>query len=663
MKTVCPLDCPDLCALDVTVDAAGRIAKVDAGTGTPITDGVICGKVRNIADHVYGDDRIRTPLIRDAAGVLQPASWDAALDLVAGKLAEIHARAGGEAILPFHYGGSNGWLTEGGLATRLFRRLGATQLEPTFCAVPSSAASEAMYGKVPGVALEDYAHSELVVLWGCNPSATSIHLVPIIDALLARGGTLIVVDPRVTPLAKRAHLHLAPRPGTDLPLALAAIGHLFDAGLADEVMLAAHARGVDTLRARAARWPLDEAARVTGVPAEQIVELATRLRRARPAVIRCGWGLERTRNGCGAVAAVLALPAVAGAFGVRGGGYTMSNGTAKWGVSAEAGINEPPPASRTLNMIHLGRALDRDHGLRDPAIEAVVVYNCNPVATAPDQRAVVRGLQRPDVFVVVHDAVMTDTAALADVVLPATTFLEHREIRRGYGSMRMYDAAPVIAPVGEARSNNALFGALLERLGLARPGEPTTDDELAAAIFAGPRGTELRTQLDARGVAAPHATPPVLLLDLQPGTPDGKIDLVPAELEDAAPGGLYEFRSLPAPPAYPLTLISPALSTMISSTFGQLRTAPGAVDLAPTDAAARGIVTGTQVRIWNELGEVRCVANVTSTVRAGVAVLPKGLWARHTGTGTTANALIPDTAGDLVGGACYNDARVEVAPV
>ena len=662
--TACPLDCPDLCALEVSV-VDNQITKVAAGVGTPFTGGIICGKVRNIAEHVHGAHRVRTPLIR-VAGELREASWDAALDLVAGRLGEIRARAGGEAILPFHYGGSNGWLTEGALAQRFFRRLGAMHLLGTFCAVPTSAAQSAMFGEIPSAALEDLEHSELVVLWGVNPSASGIHLVPILDRLLGRGGTLIVVDPRRTPLARRAHLHLAPRPGTDLPLALAAMHHLFATGRADQAFLAAHTVGSEALRERCARWPLDDAARVCGVPAAQVAELAERFAAARPAMIRAGWGLERTRNGCGAAAAVMALPAVAGAFGVRGGGLAMSNGHAGWGVSKEAAIAEPAPTTRQLNMIELGRALDPVHGVRGPAIEAVFVYNCNPVATAPDQLAVRRGLSRAEVFTIVHDADMTDTALLADVVLPATTFLEHREVRRGYGAMRLYDSAAVIAPVGQARSNNALFGELLTRMDLARPGEPMTDDALVDAIFAGPRGAELRAQLATHGVANPRgagAPAAVLLVDLQPATASGKIDLVPAALEDLAPGGLYEFRPLPAPAAYPLTLISPALSTMISSTFGQLRTAPGTIELAPADAAARGIRTGDAVRVWNDLGEVRCVATVTADVRDGTAVLPKGLWAQHTGNGATANALIPDTAGDLVGGACYNDARVECAPV
>jgi anaerobic selenocysteine-containing dehydrogenase len=380
---------------------------------------------------------------------------------------------------------------------------------------------------------------------------------------------------------------------------------------------------------------------------------------ASPAVIRCGWGVERNRNGGSAVAAVLALPAVAGKFGVRGGGYTLSNGDAGWTLGPEPAIAEPAPPTRTVNMSRFASAL-RD--LRDPPIEAVFVYNCNPVATAPDQVAVRRELARDDLFVVVHEQVMTDTARLADVVLPATTFLEHRELRRGYGTMRLYDSAPVVAPVGEARSNNALFGALLRALRLDRPGEPTTDEELAAAIFgASPHGAALRGELAARGVAAPPGGDRrVPFVEAFPGTPDGRIHLVPPAL-DAEAGGLYAYKPDPAEAAYPLALISPALSTQISSTFGQLRRREVPVELSEADAAARGIADGDEVRVWNALGEVRCLARVSADLRPGVAVLPKGLWSHHSRNGNTANALIPEVLADLGGQAAYNDARVQVA--
>jgi anaerobic selenocysteine-containing dehydrogenase len=661
-STACPLDCPDLCGLTVTVDQ-GRVVEVNGDRRGPVTDGFICGKVRKIADHMYGEDRLTTPLLRTGAkgsGRWATASWDAALDEIAGRIAAIRERSGGEAILPYNYGGSNGWLTEGALATRFFRRLGASNLDRTLCAAATSAATRGLYGVMPGVALEDYVDAKLIVLWGVNPSATSIHLVPVIERARQAGAQLVVIDPRATPLARRADLHLALRPGTDLPVALAAIAALFDRGLAARDFLAAHATGADELAARAGRWTIDGAAREAGIaPAalERFVELYAA---ASPAVIRCGWGVERNRNGGSAVAAVLALPAVAGKFGVRGGGYTMSNGDARWTMSSDAAIAEPAPATRTINMSEIGRVL---HTVRDPRIECLFVYNCNPVATAPDQRTVIEQLARDDLFVIVHDQVMTDTARLADIVLPATTFLEHREIRRGYGTMRLFDSPPIVAPVGESRSNNQLFGALIDRFGLARPGDATTDAELSAATFAAsPHGAELVAQLARDGIATPpEGTRPLPFVDVFPDTADRRIHLVAAKLDREASHGLYTYQPDPGTADYPLALISPALATQISSTFGQLRKAPGQLELSPADAATRGIRSGDRVRIWNTLGEVECIARIASDVRDGVCVLAKGLWRRHTGNGYTANALIAPTFADLAGQAAYNDARVQVA--
>ncbi len=660
-KSGCPLDCPDLCSLVVEVED-GRVRKVDGDPATPFTDGFICGKVRNLADHLYGDDRVLTPMIRvgpKGAGELRPASWDEALTLVVEKMAAARARHGAEAILPLHYGGSNGWLTEGGLATRFFRRLGASRCERTLCAAPSSAAVRGLYGKVPGVALEDYEHSRLIVLWGQNPSATGIHMVPVIERAMAAGAKLVVIDPRRTPLARRADLHLAVRPGTDLPIALAVIRALFAGGHAATEFLAAHARGVDELRQRAEPWTLARAAEVAGIEVAQLEQFVALYASSSPAVIRVGWGPERNRNGGSAVAAALALPAIAGKFGVRGGGYTMSNGDAAWTVGPEPGIACPEPASRAINMALLGEAL----ASASPPVEVLFVYNCNPAQTVPDQGAVLRGLARDDLFTVVHEQVFTDTCRWADVVLPATAFVEHREIRRGYGAMRMYDRPAVATAPGEARSNHQLFGELLRRMDLVRPGDPMTEDELAAAIFADGDGPRLRRELDAHGQATPAAPAPLLFVDVRPATADGKVDLCPAALDAETPHGLYHYQPDPGSARFPLALISPALATQVSSTFGQLRKAPAAVELSATDAQARGIVDGAEVRIWNQLGEVVCQAKLSAHVRPGVAVLAKGLWRFHTRNGAAANALIPQGTADLGGGPVYNDARVEIAPV
>ena len=663
-SSACPLDCPDLCGLTVTVDN-GRVVEVNGDRRGPLTDGFICGKVRKLADHLYGEDRLTTPLVRTGpkgSGQFAPISWDDALDRITGRIQAIRAQSGSEAVLPYHYGGSNGWLTEGALATRFFRRLGSSNLDRTLCAAATTAATRGMYGVMPGVALEDYAHAKLIVLWGVNPSATSIHLVPVIDRARAAGAKLVVVDPRATPLARRADLHLAARPGTDLPLALAVIAALFARGHADRAFLAEHTTGAGELERRAARWSIEDAAREAGITPALLEEFIELYASSAPAVIRVGWGVERNRNGGSAVAAVMALPAVAGKFGVRGGGYTMSNGDARWTMSADPAIAEPAPRTRTINMSEIGEAL---RTVRDPRIECLFVYNCNPVATAPDQRTVIEQLGREDLFVVVHEQVMTDTARFADIVLPATAFLEHRELRRGYGTMRLFDSPAVATPVGESRSNNQLFGALLERFGLVRPGDAMTDDELVAATFAAsPHGESLRGQLARDGVARPPGgTNPVTFVDVFPGTPDRKIHLVAEALDREAPQGLYGYRADPRTDDYPLALISPALATQISSMFGQLRKAPAQLELSPGDAAARGLASGDRVRVWNASGEVRCLVKIASEVRPGVCVLAKGLWRRHTANGYTANALIPPGLADLGGQAAYNDARVQVAKI
>lgn len=654
-RSACPLDCPDACGLAVTVDAGGRVVEVTGDERSPITGGFVCGKVRKIADHLYGSDRILHPTIRG-----QRVTWEAALDHIAERLTAIKERHGGAAILPYHYGGSNGWLTEGALADRFFRRIGASVLDRTYCASATSAAQGGVVGAMPGIPLEDYAHAKLIVVWGTNPHATGIHLVPIIERAREAGAKLVVVDPRATPLARRADLHLALRPGTDLPVALAMIHALFERGHADHAFLDRHAAEVDLLRERASRWSIEAAAREAAIDPARLDRFVELYAESAPAAIRIGYGPERNRNGGSAIAAIMAIPAVGGKFGVRGGGFTMSNGdSARWHVSPEAAVAEPASPARHVNMGNLASALAT---LRDPPLAAVFVYNCNPAATAPDQLAVLEQLRRDDVFVVCHEQVWTDTARLADIVLPSTAMLEHREINRGYGNMRLYDSRPVATPPGEARSNNHVFAALLDRMHLTKPGDPTTDDELAAAIFGShPAGAGLRAQLDEHGVAIPSVGEhPIAFVDVFPSHPDRKIHLVPGALDREA-GGLYVYKPDPATLDYPLALISPALATQISSTFGQLRTAPGQLELAPADAAARGIATGDPIRVWNARGEIECTAKVSTDLQPGTCLLPKGLWHKHLANGHTANAVIPEGFADLGGQVAWNDARVQVA--
>jgi anaerobic selenocysteine-containing dehydrogenase len=441
-------------------------------------------------------------------------------------------------------------------------------------------------------------------------------------------------------------------------VALAVIRWLFATGAADGAFLAAHATGAEELRQRAEPWTIARAASIAGVAPADLEAFARLYAASTPAVLRCGWGLERNRNGGSAVAAVLALPAVAGKFGVRGGGYTLSN-SAAWKLDTEGAAAEPEVPTRLVNMNLLGHALK---GGADPPIKFLFVYNCNPLATLPAQERVREGLSREDLFTVVFDQVRTDTARYADLVLPATTFLERRELSRGYGALVLQDAPAVIAPCGESRSNHEVFAELCRRLGVARAGEPETAEELTAAILrSDPREGEIRRSLREEGVAFPVGGPaPVQFVDVLPRTPDGKVHLVPEELDREAPHGLYAYQPDPATERFPLVLISPATGRTISSSLGELHPRPVPLELHPADAGARSIAEGEAVRVFNALGEVRCRARVNPDLRPGVALLPKGLWSHNTSSGTTANALVPDTLADLGGGACFNDARVQV---
>ena len=660
LPSACPLDCPDACSLEVGVEG-GRVVSVGGGRANPVTEGYICAKVRRFPERLYGPDRLRRPGIRagaKGAGEFHDVSWDEAFDAVARRLLEARDDFGGESILPYSYGGSNGYLSQDTTDERLFRRLGASRLARTICAAPTRRAAEGLYGKMPGVSYEDYAEARLIVVWGANPSVTGIHLVPKIYEAQKRGARLVVVDPRSTPLARRADLHLAVRPGADLPVALSLIHWLFETGRADEGFLARHATGVGGLRAAARLWTLDQAAAAAGVSAADLERLALWYAEISPAVIRCGWGLERNRNGGSAAAAIMALPAVAGKFGVRGGGYTMSNSPA-WKFDSAAAEGAPETGTRIVNMNRLGEALAPETA---PPVKVLFVYNSNALATAPLQEKVREGLLRDDLFTVVFDQVMTDTARHADVVLPATAFLEHREMSRGYGAYVLHDARPVARPEGEARPNVDVFAELCRRTGVARSGDLESAEEIGAAILAqSPRAEEIRRCLDSTGAAFPDSgARPVQFVDVFPRTPDGKIRLFPEALDRESPAGLYAFRELPDDARHPLALISPASDRMISSTLGELDRDPAALEIHPEDAGRRGLGSGDPVRVFNGLGEVLTFARVTAEVRPGVVRLPKGLWARHTRNGRGANALCPDTLTDLGGGACFNDARVEV---
>jgi anaerobic selenocysteine-containing dehydrogenase len=657
--TSCPLDCPDACLLTVSL-RGGRITKID-GADNDVTRGYICAKVRQFDKRVYGDDRLLHPAVRRGAkgdGLFRRVTWDEALDLLTTRIKEVKATHGGEAILPLSYGGSNGLLTQDTTDAMLFRRLETSRLLRTVCAAPTGAANQGLYGKMASVVYHDYPDARFILLWGVNPGVSGIHIMPFLKEARENGATLVVIDPRATPLARQADVHVPIRPGTDLPVALAFHRFFFHEGHADDAFLAEHAAEVDQLRERAEEWTFEHAADVSGVPASMLRRVAEQYAKASPALVKCGWGLERNRNGGSAAAAVLALPAVAGKFKVRGGGYSMSN-SASWGIN-RTWVSDPEPSTRAINMNQVGRVLTEPN---ETPIELLFVYNCNPAVILPDQNRVLRGLEREDLFTVVFDQVLTDTARYADLVLPATTFLEHYDLAKGYGPISLRLARPVIDQVGESRPNTDVFGELLRRLELDTENDPTGEIDGMLSVLSAlpePHGDALREH----GTATPDFDGrPVQFVDVFPKTPDGKIHLCPQALDAQAPRGLYGYQPDPGSPEYPLALISPASERTISSTLGELTRPAITVEVHPEDAQARAIEDGDLVRVFNTLGEIRLAAHVTPLVRAGTLSTPKGVWRRHMRGGHTSNALIPDTLADLGGGACFNDARVQIERV
>ena len=654
------MDCPDRCSLEVGV-RDGKVASIGGSHVHPLTAGFICSKVSRFARRLYGPDRVLFPQRRTGpkgSGQFARITWEDAIGEIADRLRRISATDGAEAILPFTYGGSNGMLTHEFVDAHFFRRLGASRLERTLCAASTTAAQDALYGKMPGTAFEDYAESKFILVWGASPTHSNIHLMPHLKAARKRGAQIAVVDPRRVLGDDLVDFFIQPYPGTDVAVALSMIHHLDRYGLADGPFLRENATGWQQLLEYAAGFPLDRAARIARVEPGDIARLAEAYAAASPAVLRCGWGLERNRNGLAAVAAVLALPAIAGKFGRAGGGYSLSNSKA-YELDETKLAGAPPASTRRLNMSRLGRYLTEE---LKPPLRALFVYNCNPAATVPDHNRVVAGLRREDLFTVVHEQVMTDTVMFADIVLPATTFLEHRELTKSYGAYAVQFAEPVVAPLGESKPNAEVFQLLGRAMGW-NDGLFAEDAETLLGRAVGSIKGSLQSSFGVQTLKEkrfvqfdfPGALP-IQFVTVFPNTPDRKIRLYPATL------GPEPFRYLEDEDAqgYPLALISPATGRSISSTMGEFNLLDIKLELNPEDAAARRLSEGDTVRVFNPLGEVHCRLKLDPRLKRGVASLAKGIWRRATLNGSVGNALVPDSVTPVSGGACFNDARVQV---
>ncbi|MEP7201808.1 MAG: molybdopterin-dependent oxidoreductase [Ilumatobacteraceae bacterium] len=647
--TACTLDCPDSCSLEVTVED-GRMVAIDAAPdgANPFTNGWICAKVKQTPQLLHGPDRITRPLRRTGpkgSGEFIETSWDEALDLFAAKVGQSAASHGWQSVVPYLYSSSAGNLGRSGLSPLVWEHFGAARTDITICAAVVGEAWDRTYGSMPSADPADLQHSELIVVWGANPNVSHPHLSPVIEGRRRAGAQVIVVDPRRTQVAARADLHLAVRPGTDGVLAMCIAGLLSRNGHVDHEFIDRWVDGTDEYLAACDEWTVARAADVCGVDAADIEKFAEMYGTIRPAMLRVGWGQERNRNGGSASRAVFALPALAGQFGVPGAGVfnSIDGGTGYEASAVRRGVvgDAPVPERRAINMNRLGRILIDDEGGR---VEVLFVQGSNPAATCPEQAIVLQGLAREDLFTVVHDLTMTDTAHYADLVLPATSQFEVEEVVGSYGSFVMQEGPAVIPRVGESRTNDEVSVGVGVRLGL----DPQLWDPSPERVR--------RLALGDR--VLPFMKRPtggtVQFRDVDPGA---KVQLVyDAEGVDRLP----TFRSMDRPDL-PITLITPATSRTTSSMFGNLAPASADVHLHPADAEARGLMPGDLARITDGRHSIEAIVAVDATLRPGLATMPKGMWRRDGFKGFTANVFAPDHLADLAGGATFNDARVQVS--
>jgi molybdopterin guanine dinucleotide-containing S/N-oxide reductase-like protein len=708
VHAVCSHDCPDSCAVLVTVNEEGRAVKVAGDPSQPVTNGFLCGKVAKYLDRVYSPQRVLYPLRRKpgvAKGPLERGRehesferipWDEALDAISARLHEISDRCGPESILPYSYAGTMGVLGYGSMDRRFFHRLGASQLDRTICAEAGGVAWNLVYGKKLGTPTEDFKRAKLIIAWGGNIHGNNVHLWPMVEQARRDGARLIVIDPYKTRTAALADWHIAIRPGTDVALALSMMHVILREGLEDREYIHAMTHGFEQLAERVRDYTPERAAEWTGMTVEGVEQLARLYATTRPAAIRMNYGMQRVENGGAATRAIAMLPALTGAWKYRGGGAQIStSGAFAWDKQA---IERPDLAlasplkrlARTVNMSALGQALQKQ-GTEDgtsPGVYALFVYNSNPGAVAPNHNAVVRGLKRPDLFTVVHEQFFTDTTDYADYILPATTFLEHTDIQGAYGHYFVQLSKQAIAPLGEARSNVWLFGQLAQRMGFAEDCfRDTPEDLIHQALAIGPDGRSTNAgmehitleDLKQRGHIPlafhrqPEEHPFQPFTSERLPTPSGKIEFYSEALAaqglDALPAFVPPVESRWNKGTYPLELLGRKNDNYMNSTFANLdghrkmeaRTAQK-LEIHPQDAEPRGIADGDRVRIFNDRGSLTLTAMVNGNVPSGV-VAARLDWAKLHPEHNNVNALTSERLTDLGRAATFYSTLVEVAKV
>ena len=668
VRGACPHDCPDTCALRVTVDG-GRVVRVQGDPDHPPTHGALCNKVSRYAERTHSPDRVLHPLKRTGpkgSGRFERIGWDEALDTVATRLRAI-AERDPQAIVPYSYAGTMGLVQGEGMAARVFNKLGASLLDRTICSSAGGEALAATYGGKIGMHLEHYAESKLIVIWGSNSITSNLHFWTFAQQAKRHGAKLWCIDPRRSETVEKCHRHLALLPGTDGALALALMHELITHRWLDEDYIARHVEGFEALRERALAWPPERAAAECGLEIADIRELARDYGTTKPAAIRLNYGMQRAAGGGNAVRLIALLPCLTGAWRHRAGGLLLSASGWFKSVRGDAALQKPELLAgrkpRTINMTTIGDDLLREASPAfGPKIEALVVYNSNPVAVAPQSGRVVQGFAREDLFTVVLEHFMTDTADHADIVLPATTQLEHLDVHISYGHTYAMFNEPAIAPLGEAKPNSQIFRELAQRMGFAEPCFTDDDETLARTALPGVDFDTLRRD---GWVKLPLREAPFAEGHFQ--TPSGKalVDAPGVGVPDYVPP--YEGARSPLAARYPLAMISPPARNFLNSSFvnvASLREAEREplLEMHPDDAAARGISDGAMVEVFNERGRYHCRASVGERARPGV-VNGLGVWWRKFGVrGTNVNELTSQRLTDIGRAPTFYDCRVEVRP-
>jgi anaerobic selenocysteine-containing dehydrogenase len=681
VRGACPHDCPDTCAMLVTVEG-GRAVRVAGDPDHPITQGFLCAKVNRYVERTYHDDRLRAPLRRTGpkgSGQFAPISWDEALDEIASRLGSVVSMHGAEAILPYSYAGTMGLVQGEAMDHRFFHTLGASRLDRTICSMAGTIGLRMTLGASVGADSEGVPESDLILLWGTNTLTANPHLWPFITRARARGAQVLCIDPIRTRTAQQCDEWIGIRPGTDAALALGMMHVVFARGLQDDDYLERHTLGHAAMRARAAEWTPPRTAAVTGLDEAVIVSLGERYGRARAAFIRVNYGLQRHAGGGMAVRTIACLPAVTGHWRRAGGGVQLSTSANFQFNRAALHRVDAGPNARTINMIRLGEALTEDDaGVGGPPVKALVVYNSNPASVAPDRNTVLRGLAREDLFTVVLEHFQTDTADWADIVLPATTQLEHWDIHFAYGHHYVTLNRPSIAPIGQAKPNSEIFRRLAARMGMTDP--MMRDDDLAligqALASQSPKleGVTLDTLLE-KGYTRLNVPTPYLPYEAGGfTTPSGKCEFFSQRLADMGldplPTYIPPYESVEREPAlverYPLTLISSPAHTFLNSTFANItslrrQAREPEVLLHPADAERRGIGAGMVVTVHNDRGAFLAKARVEPSIREGVAWAPSIWWGKLAGDGANANQTTSQRETDLGHGPVFYDNQVEVS--